>query len=447
MVKNKLFKKHHIDGITYELEVTEMSASKLLFWESNPRIYEKIRRQVGSENISQNEIQDFFTSEVGSLNDLKSQIARDGGINVPLFIQKAKDSSDHIVFEGNTRLAAVREMHFRGLPPFKDNDLIPVYILPNEMNVDLINTIVGQEQLQGKKDWDAFEMVSYVAREYEKRNKNQESDKKIYKDMNREFDVSPAKIKSSVEIINFMKENELEKTIKGVNRFSHWNFYKTNREHQKLAKLYNEKDKFNEIATSSASKPFDKLIIDIVMNDDAPKAVDFRDQLTKISKEYERDETPVQNLISRKYDLTHIASMISEDDQRMYAFLDTTYEKLVSPSFNDELLSAKLESDNGLKQRIKTIINKLTIHVDLAKAVGGGIIATDKFKKINLLEADAIANHYFDMGGLPREIKKVHLKKYFKNKKSNISKGEMEIMLQHKVLPDEDLKAILELVM
>lgn len=440
-------KEHHIDGTTYELPSLKMSASKLLYWESNPRIYEKIRQKVGGEDISQDEIHNFFINEVDSVQNLKSQIARAGGINVSLFIQKAENSSDYIVFEGNTRLAVVRDMHLRGLHPYKDDDLIPVYRLPDDMDVDLINTVVGQEQLQTKKDWDAFEMVSYVAREYQKRRNNQQSDKRIYSDMKREFDVTQARVKSSVEIINFMKENELEKTMKGVNRFSHWNFYKTNREHQKLAKLYNEKSKFNEIATSSAPKPFDKLVIDIVMDDDAPKAVDFRDQLTKIAKEYDRDKSPAENLISKKYDLTHIAGMISEDDQKMYAFLDTTYEKLVSSSFNDELLSKKLESDNGLKQRVKTIINKLTIHVDLAKAIGAGISSTDQFKKINMLEADAIANHYYDVGGLPQEIKKVHLKKYFKQKKAEITKGEMEIMLQHTILPDDDLQNILNSIM
>jgi len=447
MGKTEKIKEYHIDGVTYELPDLKMSASKLLYWESNPRIYEKIRRRVGGEKIDQKEIEEFFLDEVDSVNDLKSQIAKAGGINVSIFIQKAQDSSDHIVFEGNTRLAAVRAMHVKGLYPYQDNDLIPVYVLPSDMSVDLINTVVGQEQLQTKKDWDSFEMVSYVAREYKSRQEKQQSDKQIYADMKRLFDVTQAKVKSSVEIINFMKENELEKSIKGVGRFSHWVSYKTNREHQKLAKLYNEKSKFNEIATSSAPKPFDKLVIDIVMDDDAPKAVDFRDQLTKIAKEYDRDKSPVENLISKKYDLTHIAGMISEDDQKMYAFLDTTYEKLRNPSFNDELLSKKLESDNELKQRVKTIINKLTIHVDLAKAIGKGISSTDQFKKINMLEADAIANHYYEMGGLPTEIKKAHLKKYFKNKKSDISKGEMAIMLQHKVLPDEDLKAILDLVM
>lgn len=440
-------KEHHIDGITYELPSLKMSASKLLYWESNPRIYEKIRRRVGGENISQDEIHDFFIQEVDSVNNLKSQIAKAGGINVSLFIQKAENSSDHIVFEGNTRLAAVREMHFRGLHPYKDDDLIPVYILPDDMDVDLINTVVGQEQLQTKKDWDAFEMVSYVAREYQKRRNNQQSDKQIYSDMKREFDVTQARVKSSVEIINFMKENELEKTMKGVNRFSHWNFYKTNREHQKLAKLYNEKSRFNEIATSSASKPFDKLIIDIVMDDDVPKAVDFRDQLTKIAKEYDRDKSPAENLISKKYGLSHIASMISEDDQKMYAFLDTTYEKLVSPSFDNKLLSEKLNTDGRLKTRVKKIITKLTIHVDLAKAIGEGKTTTDKFKKINILEANTIADHYYEMGNLPKEVKKSHLKKYFKDKKSEISKGDMEIRLQQTTLPEEDLKNILNSIM
>ena len=47
------------------------------------------------------------------------------------------------------------------------------------------------------------------------------------------------------------------------------------------------------------------------MDDDAPKAVDFRDQLTKIAKEYDRDKSPAENLISKKYDLTHVLFLLS----------------------------------------------------------------------------------------------------------------------------------------
>ena len=219
-------RKYFIDGTGYELEETSMKASELLFWDSNPRIYEKIRRKTGSAQITQNEIQKFFLEEVDSVNTLKTSIAKAGGINVPLFVQKAQDSSDYVVYEGNTRLAAVRQMHFKGLSPYNDSDLVPVQILPQTMDEDLINTVVGNEQLNNtKKDWDAFELVAYVAREYEGRANQGHSEKSIYAGMKNEFNISSGKVKSSVQIINFMKENGLDKQMKGVNRFSHWNFY------------------------------------------------------------------------------------------------------------------------------------------------------------------------------------------------------------------------------
>ena len=51
MGKTEKIKEYHIDGVTYELPDLKMSASKLLYWESNPRIYEKIRQTVGGEKI------------------------------------------------------------------------------------------------------------------------------------------------------------------------------------------------------------------------------------------------------------------------------------------------------------------------------------------------------------------------------------------------------------
>lgn len=436
--------KYYIDGVGHELQETEMKANELLFWDSNPRIYEKIRRKTGSAKITQSEIQTFFLEDVESVNKLKTAIARAGGINVRLFIQKVKDSSDYVVYEGNTRLAAVRQMHINGIAPYRENDLVPVQILPDYMDEDLINTVVGNEQLNNtKKDWDAFELVAYVAREYEGRIDQGHSPNSIYASMKHEFSVSPAKVKSSVQIINFMKDNGLDQQMKGVNRFQHWNFYHTNKEHQKMSKLFNDKEKFNAIKTSSAAKPFDKIIIDIVMDDNPPKAVDFRDQLAKISKEYERDESHIKHLIAGNYKLTEIANMISDDDQAMYSFLDTTYEKLVNPNFKDELLSAKLDTDPLLKQRVRTIINKLKIHIDLAGAIGTGIEETDRFRKINLIEANAIADYFWEMKNLPKEIKKQHIKDYFKDNKSAITKLEMDELMELDRLPGDIINLLL----
>ena len=430
-------KKYFIDGIGYELEEDHMKANELLFWDSNPRIFEKIRRKIGGAQITQNEIQTFFYEEVDSVIALKTSIAKAGGINVPLFVQKVRDSSDYVVYEGNTRLAAVRQMHLKGISPYNDNDLVPVQILPQTMNEDLINTVVGNEQLNNtKKDWDAFELVAYVAREYENRQNQGHSDQSIYAGMKNEFDVSTAKVKSSVQIINFMKENGLDKQMKGVNRFSHWNFYKTHKEHQKMSKLFNDKDKFNAIKTSSAAKPFDKIIIDIVMDDNAPRAVDFRDQLAKISKEYERDESHIHHLIAGNYKITEIANRISDDDQAMYSFLDTTYEKLMNQNFQDDLLAEKLQNDPGLKQKVKTIVSKLKIHVDLAGAIGTGVLETDKYRKINLIEANAIADHFWKMNELPKGFKKQDIKNYFKTNKDTINKIEMDEFMKLKRLPD-----------
>lgn len=437
-------RKYYIDGTGYELEETSMKASELLFWDSNPRIYEKIRRKTGSSQITQSEIQKFFLEEVDSVNTLKTSIAKAGGINVPLFVQKAQDSSDYVVYEGNTRLAAVRQMHFKGLSPYNDSDLIPVQILPQTMNEDLINTVVGNEQLNNtKKDWDAFELVAYVAREYEGRANQGHSEKSIYAGMKNEFSISSGKVKSSVRIINFMKENGLDKQMKGVNRFSHWNFYHTNKEHQKISKLFNDKEKFNEIKSSTASKPFDKIIIDIVMDDNAPKAVDFRDQLVKISKEYERDESHIEHLIAGTYKISDIASMISDDNQVMYSFLDTTYEKLVSRSFKDDLLAEKLKTDKKLQKKVKTIVTKLKVHVDLAGAIETGVEDTDRFKKINLIEANAIADYFWDKNNLPKTIKKQHIKNYFKMNKGSTTKSQKDELMKLDKLPEEIMRSLL----
>jgi hypothetical protein len=231
--------------------------------------------------------------------------------------------------------------------------------------------------------------------------------------------------------------------MKGVNRFSHWNFYHTNKEHQKISKLFNDKDKFNEIKSSTAPKPFDKVIIDIVMDDNAPKAVDFRDQLVKISKEYERDESHIKHLIAGTYKISDIASMISDDDQAMYSFLDTTYEKLISPSFKDNLLAEKLKTDKKLQKKVKTIVTKLKVHVDLAGAIETGVEDTDRFKKINLIEANAIADYFWNKNNLPKTIKKQHIKNHFKINKGSITKSQKDELMKLDKLPGEIMRSLL----
>ena len=97
-------------GNVYKTPIKHIPASELNFWEDNPRIYNKIRRRADTP-ISQAEIENFFfTKDEKWARELMGLIVDATRVNDPLYVQFCNEKKVFIVYEGNTRLAAVRKI-------------------------------------------------------------------------------------------------------------------------------------------------------------------------------------------------------------------------------------------------------------------------------------------------------------------------------------------------
>ena len=72
------------------------------------------------------------------------------------------------MYEGNTRLAAVRKI-LKDHENHKVPHDIPCRVILDDVNQEVINAIVGQAHLKGKKGWDSYELNSYLCREFNHR--------------------------------------------------------------------------------------------------------------------------------------------------------------------------------------------------------------------------------------------------------------------------------------
>ena len=126
----------------------------LSFYPENPRIYSLIQRP-GVEP-SQEEI---FTQLRGldHVKQLIQSIRANGGLTDPMLVR----DGDLVVLEGNSRLAAYREL--------ARNDAIAwgkakVRLLPDDITEKLVFALLGEYHIIGRKDWAPYEQAGYLYR-------------------------------------------------------------------------------------------------------------------------------------------------------------------------------------------------------------------------------------------------------------------------------------------
>lgn len=221
-----------------ELEVRSgyLSIDDLSFYPENPRIYSLIQRP--DAEPTQDEI---FQSlrRLDHVKQLIQSIRANGGLTDPMLVR----DGDLVVLEGNSRLAAYREL--------ARNDPIrwgkaKVRLLPADISESLVFALLGEYHIIGRKDWAPFEQAGYLYRRNKRHGVSAQS-------MAAEMGLPSSRVVHLINTYEFMVDHGET----SVNRWSYYDEYlkssavkRARREHPSLDEAVVKKIKAGEIPTA-----------------------------------------------------------------------------------------------------------------------------------------------------------------------------------------------------
>ena len=136
------------------VKLGSLPISELRFYPDNPRIYSLIQRAIGEP--SQEEIFDRLRG-LDHVKQLIQSIRANGGLTDPMLVR----DEDFVVFEGNSRLAAYREL--AKFDPITWG-MAKVKVLPSNISEKLVFALLGEYHIIGRKDWAPYEQAGYLYR-------------------------------------------------------------------------------------------------------------------------------------------------------------------------------------------------------------------------------------------------------------------------------------------
>lgn len=131
-----------------------LPVADLSFYPDNPRIYSFI--QSHHDEPSQEEIHRRL-SRMDHVKQLIQSIRANGGLTDPMLVR----DGDHVVLEGNSRLAAYRELARLDAVRWGK---AKVRLLPADIGEKLVFALLGEYHIIGRKDWAPYEQAGYLYR-------------------------------------------------------------------------------------------------------------------------------------------------------------------------------------------------------------------------------------------------------------------------------------------
>jgi len=244
--------KQEYDSITLngqEISVRNaiLEQSSLSYYPANPRIYSLVNRDC--PNPSQEEIEAKLL-DMDHVKRLSQTISANGGLIDPLLVR----DEDHVVVEGNSRLAAIRILARRD--PIRWAK-VKCKILPFKLDEKLIFKLLCEYHIVGRKDWVPYEQAGLLWRRKNEQNVSPA-------EMARELGVSSNEITRLIDVYEFMQKH-------GDMDLQHWSYY-------------DEYLKSNKIAKRRSEYPeLDEVIVAKIACGEIEKAVDIRDKVKKIA--------------------------------------------------------------------------------------------------------------------------------------------------------------------
>ena len=216
------------------------------FYSENPRIYSLIQRP-GIEP-SQEEIFERLR-RLDHVKQLIQSIRANGGLTDPMLVR----DGDLVVLEGNSRLAAYREL--------ARNDAITwgkakVRLLPDDISDELVFALLGEYHIIGRKDWAPYEQAGYLYRRNVNHGVSAQS-------MASEMGLAVRTVNHLIKTYKFMVEHD-ETSV------TRWSYY-------------DEYLKSNIVRKARRENPeLDDIVVKKIKRREIPAAVDVRNKLVKL---------------------------------------------------------------------------------------------------------------------------------------------------------------------
>ncbi len=235
-----------IRGQEIPVVTKEIEQSKLKFFTENPRVYSVIRSDSGEP--TQEQIQERLL-ELEHVKELAQDIKLNEGLIEPLIV---KDGSFEVL-EGNSRLAAYRELAKKD--PIKWGK-IKCTLLPSDTSEALVFALLGQYHVKGKKDWIPYEQAGFLYRRFKRHNVDIPT-------LAHEIGITQKQVKQLIDTYQFMVDHNDVDTDR-------WSYYY---EYLKSSKIRKIRQQYST---------FDSVVVTKIKSREIPRAADLRDQLPVI---------------------------------------------------------------------------------------------------------------------------------------------------------------------
>jgi hypothetical protein len=235
-----------IQGKSVETRLGMLEQAKLKFFTDNPRVYSIVREE--GRHPSQDDIQAKLEA-MEHVRVLVHDIKKHGGLIDPLVV---KDKTWEVV-EGNSRLAAYRMLARQS--PLKWA-YVKCRLLPTDIENGLIESLLGQWHLKGKKEWPPYEQAGYLYR----RHHDQKVSPAI---LGAEAGITASRVEQTIEAYQLMID-QADTTRE------RWSYYDEFVKSRKIAKACGKHTGLKE------------RILGMVKEGEFDRALDFRDKIPVI---------------------------------------------------------------------------------------------------------------------------------------------------------------------
>jgi len=200
MVEENFFS---VGGENVPFEIKSLDVFSLNYYPQNPRISSILERFQG--NATQDDIEREMWEKLEYItHDLYRDIRENGGLQDEIIVYNNE------VLEGNSRLCAYRHL-YKNEPDKERWKYIRAKVIKSPLTHKQLNTLLCQQHIKGKKEWDPFEKAAYMLR-------MNEEDKMEFEEISKLTNFSLNEVKNHIKAFKLMKSE-------GVNDIREFSIY------------------------------------------------------------------------------------------------------------------------------------------------------------------------------------------------------------------------------